>query len=182
MSKGLFVFRFLEMFCTTCGQPRTHAARFCAFCGQSVLSAPDAPFARADALLRQGEPAKAEAELRRFIAAQGDDAAARALLGSALMAQFQFDDAREELDAAVRIDPDDAFVRVKRAEYFFRLGLFRDAEQELELAKQSPVADPTTYFYARQLLNEVRTRARRSFTRQTLSLDFDRVFRSALSH
>jgi predicted Zn-dependent protease len=75
------------------------------------------------------------------------------------------------LDAALQLNPDDPLVRVKRAEYFYRLGQFGDAVGELEHAIQRPSFNFDLQRYANELLRKSREQAKRSFARAPLKFN-----------
>ncbi|MCL4395057.1 MAG: tetratricopeptide repeat protein [Chloroflexi bacterium] len=128
--------------------------------------------ALATAYLRQRDPQTAELHLRRAIQLQPSSATAHALLGSTLLFQFRIDDAREELDTALRLDPADFTVRLERARFFYRLGFFQECTRELENATQLQAPDGAALYYVRQLLNDARARSRRGFARTPLPFGF----------
>ncbi len=110
----------------------------------------------------------AEECLRQVIALAPGHAHAHALLGSVLLAQLKVELARDELDMALRLAPDDFRVRVKRAEYFFRLGCYPEVVDELGQALRTPAPSAELRAYARDLLREAQHRAHRGFARQPL--------------
>lgn len=130
-----------------------------------------AQLALATLCLQQRAPALAERHLRDALVLKPNHAQAHALLGSTLALEFRFDNARDALDTAVLLSPNDWLVRVTRAEFFFKLGFFSDALKELECASRLPCSDPVAAQRVNLLLLETRARARRGFTRQPLPFD-----------
>jgi Tfp pilus assembly protein PilF len=128
--------------------------------------------ALATAYLRRREPIAAELQLKRAIELEPSSAVAHALLGSTLLFQFKIDQAREELDTALQIDPSDFTVRLERARFFYRLGFFPNCARELEAGIQLQAPDSAAQYYAQQLLNDVRVRIRRGFARAPLPFGF----------
>jgi tetratricopeptide (TPR) repeat protein len=96
-------------------------------------------------------------------------AMARAYLGATRLELADFATAREDLDAAVAIDPNDAVVYAKRAEYFVRVGLFRQAEADYQQALRLPMPDDATRNYCRSALLSVRAELKTAIERSAPS-------------
>lgn len=105
----------------------------------------------------------AEAHLRRSLAL-AESGVGWAQLGLVLLGRYAIDDAREALDRAVVLAPDEFSVRGCRAEYFWRLGFWLDALTELEAAVAC-APDAASLTQARRVLTEARQKAAGSFRR-----------------
>src|SRR5207237_6419657 len=110
----------------------------------------------------------AEDWLRQVLVLAPEHAHAHALLGSVLLAQCKVEAARDELDLALHLAPDDVRVRVKRAEYFCQLGCHAESISELEQALRLPAPTANVRAYARDLLHEAQLKARHRTTRKPL--------------
>jgi tetratricopeptide (TPR) repeat protein len=105
---------------------------------------------------RRREWANVVATLGPLAERNPQSAMVRAYLGAARFELGQIDIAREDLDTAVRIDPDSALPYIKRGEYMLRLGLLRQAQADLKRGVELPVPDAATREYTRHLLVQVR--------------------------
>jgi tetratricopeptide (TPR) repeat protein len=81
---------------------------------------------------------------------------ARAYLGAARFEVGEIEAARDDLDAAVRMAPEEAIVWVKRGEAMLRMGLLREALSDLGRAARLPMPDVATREYVRSLLTQTR--------------------------
>jgi tetratricopeptide (TPR) repeat protein len=84
--------------------------------------------------LRKGEPAPAEAPLRRLLQARADYSPAWEQLGEVLRALGRFDEAARVFDALVKAAPQSAPWIFRRGELFARLGRLREAKADLTKA------------------------------------------------
>ena len=127
--------------------------------------------------LQEGKPKDAEVHLRQALGFAPDHAQAHAMLGSALLAQLRVEAAREELDRAIELRPDDFLTRLKRAEYHCRLGCYADARIDLEQALLATAPHADLALYARDLHRTASERARRSIMRRPLPFFFAKAGR-----
>jgi tetratricopeptide (TPR) repeat protein len=102
---------------------------------------------------RWGEAVEA---LIRMVETYPESGMVRAYLGAARFELGEIETARDDLDAAVTMTPDDAIVWVKRGEAMLRLGLLKDALSDLGRAARSPMPDLATREYVRALLTQTR--------------------------
>jgi tetratricopeptide (TPR) repeat protein len=105
---------------------------------------------------RRREWANAETTLVSLAERNPLSAMVRAYLGAARFELGQIDIAREDLDAAVKLESDSALPYIKRGEYMLRLGLLRQAQADLKRGVELPVPDAATREYTRHLLVQVR--------------------------
>ena len=127
---------------------------------------PDVYLGLGVALLRQKEWAGAAGYLERAQALLPTDGVVHAYLGAARLGQFRVAEARALLDEALALAPQDFIVRLKRGEFFLRLGFYAEAVVELQAAVRLPVTEDASRDYARRLLVEARERAKQSITRR----------------
>ncbi len=130
---------------------------------QAVMAEPTSPDARQLAAIglavcnaRRREWAEAEAVLQDVVAADPDSGMARAYLGAVRFERGDVDTARDDLDEAVRLAPEEAIVFIKRGEVSLRIGLLRDALGDFQRAARLPAPDETTRDYVRGLLTATR--------------------------
>jgi curved DNA-binding protein CbpA len=106
------------------------------------------------AALQQGQAKFAVTRLAAAARARPQEARYRAYYGSALAAGKDTRRLAEaELQAAIKLDPDNASYRVMLAELFFDLGFFKRAEGELERAVSLEPNNPA----ARKLMDKLET-------------------------
>ncbi len=145
--------------------------RALALLAEACSVAPDDPRAHlglAIAHLHRGDLNQAEAALRRTLDLDPAQAVAHAYLGALLVRHYQVADARVEMDLALKHGPGEFIVRLKRGEFFYRLGFFPDAVAELRTALALPAPSPESRLVAQELLMQARDRAKGSFTRQAV--------------
>src|SRR5438094_5112824 len=133
---------------------------------QAVAEAPDcAPvwLALGTACRQADQLEAAEAHLRRSLAL-AESGVGWAQLGLVLLGRYAVDDAREALDRAVVLAPQEFSVHGCRAEFFWRLGFSPDALAELEAAVGC-APDAASLAQARRVLTEARQKAAGSFRR-----------------
>ncbi len=85
--------------------------------------------------------------------------------GAAKAELADFDDARDDLDAAADQSPDDGVVFIKRAELFHRFGLLRQAAADFQHALLVSLPDAATRDFCRQALLKVRAELKTSVER-----------------
>ena len=154
-AQRLFVFSL--MFCTTCGHSLQSPALTCVRCGRALerglAAMRDADYQGAGEhfleALAEGEDkvaallllahnywlqddlSAATDWLQQVLILAPEQAYAHALLGSVLLARRQFAAARECLDVALSLAPDDMRVRISRAEYFYQSERYAETIGEL---------------------------------------------------
>lgn len=127
-----------------------------------------AQLARAVDLLRGGEYLEAEHILQEVVSACPHYAEAWAYLGACLARRGVIDRAGECLDRALDLAPQSLAVRLKRGEYFLRLGIYPLAQVELQEAiRLAGPAQRRTASYAHALLLYARQQERGGFVRDT---------------
>ena len=173
------------MFCATCGHSLQSPALTCVRCGRAPLERGLAAMRDADyqsasehflealaegedkvaALLLlahnywlQADLSAATDWLQQVIILAPEQAYAHALLGSVLLARRQFAAARECLDVALSLAPDDMRVRISRAEYFYQSERYAETIGELGHALRLPAPSPAVRAYARDLLRAAQAR------------------------
>jgi Flp pilus assembly protein TadD len=120
--------------------------------------------------VRRGSVADAHRELERAVALDPHCAIAHAYAGALFMRAGRPDEARERLDLARELAPNDMVVSLKRAEMWLMLGVLGNAGAELEHGLLYGGGSEATRAAARKLLAEVEKRMSRSVTRKTVRL------------
>ena len=87
--------------------------------------------------LRRGGQGDARRALDRALALDANSAVAHAYIAGLDMHAGRVAEAQQRLDHALSLAPDDLIVRIKRAEYWLRLGIFDNAKLELRRALQN---------------------------------------------
>jgi predicted Zn-dependent protease len=105
---------------------------------------------------RRREWAEAEALLTSLVERYPTSAMVRSYLGAARFELGQIEVGRDDLDAAVTLEPNSALPYIKRGEYLLRLGLLRQAQADLKRGAELPPPDTATREYTRHLLVQVR--------------------------
>jgi predicted Zn-dependent protease len=105
---------------------------------------------------RRREWAEAEALLSSLAKRYPGSAMVRSYLGATRFELGQIELGRDDLDAAVQLEPDSALPYIKRGEYLLRLGLLRHAHADLKRGAELPAPDTATREYTRHLLVQVR--------------------------
>jgi len=153
--------------CPGCGGEVARLWTFCPQCGAAVEQRPAPLPAEADPLtlqalrlLREGRLAEAE----DLLAAAGDSAEARLLLARLRAERNDFAAARVHLDEALRLSPDSYVVRVRRCEYFARVGLYQEALDEVAVARRL-APDVASLLHVQDLERRLREMSRHSFAR-----------------
>jgi tetratricopeptide (TPR) repeat protein len=154
--------------CRECGGGVALLWTFCPQCGAPVEPRPTSPLpAEADPvtlqalrLLREGRAREAE----ELLAGAGASAEARLLYARLLIERSDFAAARAHLDEALRLSPGSYVVRVRRCEYFARLGLYPEALDEVAVARRV-APDVASLLHAQDLERRLREMSRHSFAR-----------------
>lgn len=97
--------------------------------------------------------------------ASGRDAIVEAYAGGGLIGLGRVSEAKEALDRAAALAPDDAFVALKRGELFCRLGIYPTALGELERALRLGL-DEESERAARRLVRFVGEKSKAGFVRR----------------
>ncbi len=150
-------------FCGSCGQLARDAESFCVGCGQRLRHGAELPSAshesRDDAialryaldLLASRQAPIALTVLSRLVTDRPEWAIARAYLGIAYLRTMKIPEARDELEAAVRIAPKSFICRAKYAEFLCRLGFYDQAMNQLDVALAHPAPDADSRYAAMEL-------------------------------
>jgi Tfp pilus assembly protein PilF len=154
--------------CPRCRADLAAMWTFCPTCGASV-ERPSRETAAADAdgrvlaalqLLAQGRSREAEASLASAISPEA------LLLHARLLTERQdFQSARERLDEALALAPRSFLVRVRRCEFFARVGLYPDALTEARAARHV-AADVASLMHAQDLERRLEELTKHSFVRE----------------
>ena len=122
---------------------------------------PQAYFALAQAYLEQEASEKIMRSLEAALKADPKYAPARAFLGIELFKNYDVYGAEEALDQALNDEPTNLLVRIKYAEYYYRLGFYPRAVSILEEGLHMPHgANEHVVALARKLLTQARQRAK----------------------
>lgn len=132
---------------------------------------------------RRRQWARAATALRDALEHDPECGRAHALFGAVRFEQGDVEPALSELDLAALLAPDDAVVRLKRAEILLRLGRLNEAERECRRAVTLAGADAETRDYARALALGIRRELAGALHRDTPSpaLAFSRLSRAVRS-
>ncbi len=120
--------------------------------------------------LRRGDGAGARRALDRALALDPACAVAHAYVAGMDLHAGRVADAQDRLDYARDLAPDDLIVRIKRAEYWLRLGIFDNARAELRHGLQNCGGSPQNRAIAEAMFASIEKRSRGSFTRKTVAL------------
>ncbi len=131
---------------------------------------PDLHVALSTLYLRRGGSVEARRALDRALAIDPRCAVAHAYLAGMDLHEGRVHDAQERLDHARDLAPDDLLVRIKRAEYWLRLGIFDNAKDELRHALQNGGGSVQNRALAETMFATVEKRSSGSFTRKTVTL------------
>lgn len=140
---------------------------------QRALSAAETPelhVAVSTLYLRRGDGAGARRALDRALALDPACAVAHAYVAGMDLHAGRVADAQDRLDHARDLAPDDLIVRIKRAEFWLRLGIFDNARAELRPALQNCGGSPDNRAIAEAMFASIEKRSRGSFTRKTVAL------------
>jgi len=125
-----------------------------------------AALAYGTALLRRRRYAEAQAPLERAVALLSGSGEPLAYLGMARLHMLDPIGGREALDRALEVAPHCFAVRLKRAEFFFRLGYVRECEAEINETLQLTAPDATSLAFAEHLAVLSKQKSRQAYTRQ----------------
>ncbi len=126
---------------------------------------PMAVYALATAYLQRGRFADALPLLAAVVEQRPGHAQAHAYLGMAYLHTYQPAEAREAIELARALAPDDFVVNLKYGELLLRLGYYREAVAPLEHALAGPSPNGPTLEFTRRLLRFAREKSPNSFTR-----------------
>jgi tetratricopeptide (TPR) repeat protein len=143
---------------------------------------PGACFALAAAYMQRGRYSDALPLLLDVVSLQDDDARARAYLAMAYLHTYQVAEARESMDLAVQLAPDDFVVNLKHGELLVRLGYFRESIPVLDHALRSRAPDAATLDFARRLLLLARQKAPNTFSRPVNQFPLSALVRGLRRH
>ncbi|HVN16796.1 MAG TPA: hypothetical protein VMT73_13720 [Anaerolineales bacterium] len=163
------------IYCSQCGQACAGTARYCHVCGSSLVHVEVKAESESDPLswikavykhLRSKQPTEAESIARAELAKDSNNAIAYALLGSALMAQYQVADSYEVFQKAIMLDPGNFIVSREYALYLAHLGRYAEASEEATRAMQKA---PTRQDFenTRDLQRIMSQKSQGSFVRQS---------------
>lgn len=113
-------------------------------------------FTLAISFLRKQEYEPAVEHLRKSVAYEGSNAVVRAYLGAALLEEYQVDEAKEQLELALELAPDEMLVHLKLGEFKYKLGFYPEAVTHLEAAAKLQAPNRATAQYLVELLEKVR--------------------------
>jgi Tfp pilus assembly protein PilF len=122
-------------------------------------------FALAAAYLQRGRYADALPLLQEAGAASPEDGRIKAYLAMAYLHTYSVASAREAMDRAVALSPDDFVVGMKHGELLVRLGYYRESLPVLEHALATQAPDRASLDFARRLQLLARQRAPNTFSR-----------------
>lgn len=117
-------------------------------------------------LLRKEENEKAIPLLRKACLLDPTNAQLHAFLGAALAEELQIDEAESELDQALKLNGQDAFIQLKAGEFMLLLGRTPEALQHLEKAYKLPAPSPETRIYIVNLLKQTRHNSKKIVPRE----------------
>ena len=166
-------------FCGKCGEAAANNDVFCTGCGvqlgasvaqaQAAVSDEMIALKHAVALLAAGEPGTARAALEGLVSEQPGWAVARAYLGLAYLRLTRVADARDELEAAVRLAPASFICRSKYAEFLAQLGFYDQAVRELDIALRIGAPDAASQLAAKELRAFSKGKAKGLYYRESVS-------------
>lgn len=126
--------------------------------------------AQATLYLRRGDVERAERSLERATVVDPVYAVAYAYQGGLLFNRGKVDESEALLDKAVDLDPKDLLVRVKRAEFWLRLGVLSRAEEELRIGLANGGGSPTARAAAETMYASIEKRKRTGVERKFVPL------------
>src|SRR5579871_3383554 len=127
---------------------------------------PQPHFAAAILYQEQEQYEETKRYLLQALALDPSYAPARAYLGIVLFHEHAVEEAHEELDQALLDMPTNLLVRIKYAEYYYRLGMYASSVELLEKGLRLPhSAEEHTVDVAKNLLKQARQGAEKSITR-----------------
>ncbi len=122
------------------------------------------------ALLRRRRYAEAVTPLERAVALLPERGEPLAYLGMARLYMWDVVGAREALERALAVAPESFAVRLKHAEFLFRLGYYREALDEAERTLALTAPDAESLAFAERLAALARQKAPFAYTRQPARL------------
>jgi Tfp pilus assembly protein PilF len=132
--------------------------------------APERPqgyFALAQAYIEQGSSELTKRSLESALKADPKYAQARAFLGLELLKQYDVNGAEDQLDQALKDEPNNLLVRIKYAEYYYRLGFYHRSVELLEEGLHRPHgANEHIVVMARSLLTQARQHTKNTILRE----------------
>ena len=137
---------------------------------QATEDAPERPhafFALAQAYTEEGSSEQTRRSLEAALKADPTYAQARAFLGIELFKQYDVPGAEDALEQALKDEPTNLLVRIKYAEYYYRMGFYNRAVTLLEDGLQSRHgANEHVVAMAKSLLTQARQRTRNTILRE----------------
>ena len=128
---------------------------------------PQAYFALAQAYLDQGSSELTKRSLESALNVDPRYAQARAYLGIELLKAYDVPGAEDALDQAFKDEPTNLLVRIKYAEYYYRLGFYQRAVVLLEEGLHSRHgANEHVVAMAKSLLTQARQRTKNTILRE----------------
>ncbi len=128
---------------------------------------PQAYFALAQAHIEQGSSELTKRSLEAALQADPKYAQARAFLGIELLKQYDVPGAEDALDQALKDEPNNLLVRIKYAEYYYRLGFYQRSVELLEEGLHRPHgANEHIVALAKSLLTQARQRTKNTILRE----------------
>jgi tetratricopeptide (TPR) repeat protein len=133
----------------------------------ALTSEPDAQaiFALGAAYLQRGRYADALPLLAASLEHDLSNARAYAYLALAYLHTYQPAEARESINYALQLAPNDFVVNLKHGEFLARLGYFHESIVAVKQALEVPSPDASTLEFARRLLLFAQQKAPNTFTR-----------------
>jgi tetratricopeptide (TPR) repeat protein len=113
-------------------------------------------FILAVAHLRREEYGEAIRHLEQSLTYKENDPITLAYLGASLLEEYRVDEAREQLEKALALAPDQMLVWLKMGEFHYRLGFYPQALHHLEAASRLQAPNEATAQYLVTLLTKVR--------------------------
>lgn len=128
---------------------------------------PQAYFALAQAHIEQGSSERTKRSLESALNVDPKYAQARAFLGLELLKQYDVSGAEDALDQALKDEPNNLLVRIKYAEYYYRLGFYHRSVELLEEGLHRPHgANEHIVAMAKSLLTQARQRTKKTILRE----------------
>lgn len=131
---------------------------------------PDLYVALSTLYLRRGDVSLAERELDRAIAIEPDYGVAYAYKAGVCLQRGDVDDAQDLLDRALALAPNDLLVRIKRAEFWLRLGALPNAREELRIGLANGGGTPSARAIGHAMIANVDRQMKGAAVRTTVPL------------
>jgi Tfp pilus assembly protein PilF len=146
--------------CLRRGDPEAALSRF----QHAVECDPERPqayFAMAIAYIEQGSDDAVKSSLEAALGVDPAYVPARAYLGIELLKRYDVDAAQRELEQALHDEPTNLLAHIKYAEYYYRLGFYHRAVEQLERGLKGPHgANEHIVAMARQFLTQARQKSK----------------------